>query len=177
MDLASDSLDVESLPTLGADAKIFSDLDLSLSLKAGSLHIARVAEAEIDSGSMSLKATKTGPNVTLERLSVTGLDGAAVDIQGAIGSRLDCGDGPFDEPIGCTISPCSFRVSRQVIGAGFWSNGQASFRRRRSPSTRTAGRRRWRGSRHRLVEGQWNGRRNSVRNRARSAVEGQRRAW
>ncbi len=85
VDLASDSLDVDSLPTLGANAKIFSDLDLSLSLKAGSLHIARVGEAEIDSGSMSLKATKRGPNVTVERLSVAGLDGAAVDIQGAMG--------------------------------------------------------------------------------------------
>ena len=75
VDLASDSLDVDSLPSLGAEAKIISDLDLSLSLKAGSLHIARVGEAEIDSGSMSLKATKRGPNVTLERLSVAGLDG------------------------------------------------------------------------------------------------------
>ena len=33
---------------------------------------------------MSLKATKRGPNVTLERLSVAGLDGATVDIQGAM---------------------------------------------------------------------------------------------
>ncbi len=84
VDLASDSLDVDSLPSLGAEAKIISDLDLSLSLKAGSLHIARVGEAEIDSGSMSLKATKRGPNVTLERLSVAGLDGATLDIQGAM---------------------------------------------------------------------------------------------
>ena len=60
VDLASDLLDVELLPSLSAEAKIISDLDLSLSLKAGSLHIARVGEAEIDSGSMSLKATKRG---------------------------------------------------------------------------------------------------------------------
>jgi hypothetical protein len=85
LDLASDSLDVDTLPSLGANAKILNDLDLSVSLRAGSLHIARVGEAEIDSGSMSLKATKKGPNVTLERLSVAGLDGASVDIQGAKG--------------------------------------------------------------------------------------------
>jgi len=84
VELASDSLDVDSLPSLGAEAKIIGDLDLSLSLKAGSLHVARVGEAEIDSGSMSLKATKRGPKVTLERLSVAGLDGATVEIQGGM---------------------------------------------------------------------------------------------
>ena len=85
MDLASDSLDVNSLPSLSADAKALSDIDFSISLKAGSLHIARVGEAEIDSGSMSLRATKRGPNVTLEHLTVAGLDGASLDIQGAMG--------------------------------------------------------------------------------------------
>ena len=84
MDLASDSLDVEALPSLAA-AKTIGDLDLSLSLRAGSLHIARVAETEIDSGSLAVNLTKTGPNVTLKRLSVTGLDGASLDVQGAFG--------------------------------------------------------------------------------------------
>ena len=84
VDLASDSLDVEALPSLAA-AKTIGDLDLSLSLRAGSLHIARVAETEIDSGSLAVNLTKTGPNVTLKRLSVTGLDGASLDVQGAFG--------------------------------------------------------------------------------------------
>ena len=84
VDLDSDSLDVEALPSLAA-AKTIGDLDLSLSLRAGSLHIARVAETEIDSGSLAVNLTKTGPNVTLKRLSVTGLDGASLDVQGAFG--------------------------------------------------------------------------------------------
>ena len=84
VDLASDSLDVEALPSLAA-AKTIGDLDLSLSLRAGSLHIARVGETEIDSGSLAVNLTKTGPNVTLKRLSVAGLDGASLDIQGAFG--------------------------------------------------------------------------------------------
>ena len=88
VDLASDLLDVDSLPSLSADAKALSDIDFSISLKAGSLHIARVGEAEIDSGSMSLRATKRGPNVTLEHLTVAGLDGASLDIQGAMGRDL-----------------------------------------------------------------------------------------
>jgi AsmA-like C-terminal region len=84
VDLASNSLDVDTLPSLAA-AKMIGDMDLSLSLSAGSLHIARLGEAEIDSGSMRLKAVKSGPNLTLERFSVAGLGGASVDIQGAMG--------------------------------------------------------------------------------------------
>ena len=82
LDLASDSLDVDALPSLAA-AKTIGDLDLSLSLRAGSLHIARVGETEIDSGSLAVNLTKTGPNVALKRLSVAGLDGASLEIEGA----------------------------------------------------------------------------------------------
>jgi uncharacterized protein involved in outer membrane biogenesis len=84
VDLASDSLDVDGLPSLAA-ANLIGDLDLSLSLRAGSLHIARVGEAQIDSGSLAVNVAKSGPNVTLKRLSVAGLDGASFDIEGAIG--------------------------------------------------------------------------------------------
>ena len=84
VDLASDSLDVDGLPSLAA-ANLIGDLDLSLSLRAGSLHIARVGEAQIDSGSLALNVAKSGPNVTLKRLSVAGLDGASFDVEGAIG--------------------------------------------------------------------------------------------
>ncbi len=84
VDLASDSLDIDALPSV-AVAKTIADLDLSLSLRAGSLHIARVGETEIDSGSLTVSLTKTGPNVALKRLSVTGLDGASVEIEGTVG--------------------------------------------------------------------------------------------
>ena len=66
-------------------ANLIGDLDLSLSLRAGSLHIARVGETQIDSGSLALNVAKSGPNVTLKRLSVAGLDGASFDVEGAIG--------------------------------------------------------------------------------------------
>ena len=84
VDLASDSLDVDGLPSLAA-GNLIGDLDLSLSLRAGSLHIARVGETQIDSGSLALNVAKTGPNVTLKRLSVAGLNGASLDIEGATG--------------------------------------------------------------------------------------------
>jgi AsmA family len=81
LDLATNSLDVDTLPSLAA-ARSIGDMDLSISLHAGSLHIARVGEAEVSSGPVSLKAVKTGPNVTLERLSMVGLGGASLDVQG-----------------------------------------------------------------------------------------------
>ncbi|HEY5204266.1 MAG TPA: AsmA family protein [Roseiarcus sp.] len=84
VDLASDSLDVDELPSLAA-GNLIGDLDLSLSLRAGSLHIARVGETQIDSGSLALNVAKSGPNITLKRLSVAGLDGASFDVEGAIG--------------------------------------------------------------------------------------------
>ena len=87
MDLSSDSLDVDALPNLNASAALVGDLDLSLALRANSLHIARVGAAEIDSGSLTLKLTKSGPNVSLERLSLAGLGGALVEAQGAVGSE------------------------------------------------------------------------------------------
>ena len=84
VDLMSDSLDVDGLPNLAA-GNLIGDLDLSLSLRAGSLHIARVGEAQIDSGSLTVNVAKSGPNVTLKRLSVAGLDGASFEVEGAIG--------------------------------------------------------------------------------------------
>ena len=84
LDLATDSLDVDTLPSLAA-TKAIGDMDFSISLNAGSLHIARVGETQIDSGSVALRAVKTGPNVTLERLSVAGLGGASLDVRGAMG--------------------------------------------------------------------------------------------
>ncbi len=84
LDLATNSLDVDTLPSLAA-GKMIGDMDLSISLRAGSLHIAHAGEAQVDSGSVVLKAVKTGPNVTLDRLSVAGLGGASLDIAGAMG--------------------------------------------------------------------------------------------
>ena len=85
MDLSSDSLDVDALPNLSAGAAMVDGLDLSVSLKTNALHVARLGEATIDSGSLMVKVEKSGPKVTLDRLSVTNLGGASVEAQGAYG--------------------------------------------------------------------------------------------
>jgi hypothetical protein len=87
MDLRSDALDVDALPNLGASADLLGDIDLSLALDAAKLRVARVGEAAIDSGSLSLKVTKTGADLSLDRLSVAGLGGATVEARGASGSQ------------------------------------------------------------------------------------------
>ncbi len=85
MDLSSDSLDVEALPSVSAGAALVDGLDLSLSLRAKALHVAHVGETAIDSGSLLLKLEKSGPKATLDRLSVDNLGGASVEAEGAYG--------------------------------------------------------------------------------------------
>ena len=170
VDLASNSLDVNSLPSLGADAKALSDIDFSISLKAGSLHIARVGEAEIDSGSMSLRATKRGPNVTLEHLTVAGLDGASVDIQGAMGRNSIAAMGRLRAD---RLHDFAALVSR--LAPGPWSRILVERAAELSPASLSfearGGADAERGARHQFVEGQRIGRRNSIHDWARSAAE------
>ncbi len=85
IDLSSDSLDVAALPTLSAGQTLFGDLDLSVALRAKSLHVSHVGEGEIDSGSLALKIEKSGPKATLQQLSVADLGGASVEAQGSYG--------------------------------------------------------------------------------------------
>ncbi len=87
MDLSSDALDIDALPNTSASAELLGDIDLSLALDAAKLRVARIGEAAIDSGSLSLKMTKTGPNLSLDRLSVAGLGGAAIEVRGAAGPQ------------------------------------------------------------------------------------------
>ena len=104
---------------------LIGDLDFSFSLRAGSLHIARVGEAQIDSGSLAVNVAKTGPNVALKRLSVAGLDGASFDIEGAIGPDSTAATGHLraDRLRDFAVLVCA---SRRAIGAGCWSSGRLS---------------------------------------------------
>lgn len=87
MDLRGDALDVDALPNLSASADLVGDIDLSVALEAAKLRVARVGEAAIDSGSLSLKVTKSGSEFSLDRFSVAGLGGAAIEARGASGSQ------------------------------------------------------------------------------------------
>ena len=77
--------DVATLPTLSASETLLGDLDLSIALRAKSLHVSRAGEGEIDSGSLGLKVKKSGPKATLEQLNVSNLGGASVEARGTFG--------------------------------------------------------------------------------------------
>ena len=85
LDLATPSLDLASLPNVGLATIMLSDLDLSVSLGADALHVADVNDAALETGSLSLKLTKTGPDVRLDRFRVENLGGASVEAEGASG--------------------------------------------------------------------------------------------
>jgi hypothetical protein len=82
VDLRSDALDIDAAPNLGANTDWLDDFDLSLDLEATKLRIAQVGQAAVDSGSLVLKATKTGPTFSLDRLSVQNLGGASIEAKG-----------------------------------------------------------------------------------------------
>ena len=148
--LATDSLDVDTLPSLAA-ARMTGDMDFSISLEARSLHVARVGETEVASGPVALKIIKSGPDVTLERLSVAGLGGASLDIAGAMGRELDCGDRPFAGRAGARfrlpgfasragrMEPDSSRSGGRALAGGAHLRGS---RRRRRAGDRFAARQR-----------------------------------
>ena len=84
-DLGADSLDLDALPSFQAAQSLIGDYDLSLSLEAKALSLAHVGEAGIDGASLVLKVGRTGPNLTLDRLAIAGLGGAALEATGAAG--------------------------------------------------------------------------------------------
>ena len=87
MDLRSDALDLDALPNVAASGDSFTDIDLSLTLDARAIRIARVGEGRVEGGPLALKLTKLGGNVRLDRLSIEALGGASVEASGAIDEK------------------------------------------------------------------------------------------
>jgi uncharacterized protein involved in outer membrane biogenesis len=83
MDLQTDSLDIDTLPNVGASGDLLGDIDLSLALDAHAIRVARIGEAQVESGSLTLKLTKQGDDIKLDRLSIADLGGASVEANGA----------------------------------------------------------------------------------------------
>jgi uncharacterized protein involved in outer membrane biogenesis len=96
MDLRSDALDLDALPNFGASGDYFRDTDLSLSLDADKIRVARVGDAEVEGGSLALKLTKQGDDVHLDRLSIADLGGASVEMNGALNAKARWLKGAID---------------------------------------------------------------------------------
>ena len=87
MDMQTDSLDIDALPNVSMGGGFLSDIDLSLALEAHAIRIARLGEAQVEGGSLSLKLTKQGDDVQLDHLSIADLGGASVEANGANGAK------------------------------------------------------------------------------------------
>ncbi len=84
-DLAANTLDLDTLPSLQATRSLVGDYDLSLSLDAKALRLAHVGDAAIEGASLALKVGRTGDRLTLDRLAIAGLGGATVEATGSAG--------------------------------------------------------------------------------------------
>jgi hypothetical protein len=80
--LRSDALDIDAAPNLEASAGWLDDFDLKLDLEATKLRIAQVGQSTVDSGSLVLRATKTGATFSLDRLKLDDLGGATIEARG-----------------------------------------------------------------------------------------------
>jgi len=87
VDLSSDALDVDALPDLNLSAGLIGDADLALALQAAKLRIGRPGDAEFESGSLALKMAKTGDDISVEKLSLSGLGGASIEASGDLGPK------------------------------------------------------------------------------------------
>jgi uncharacterized protein involved in outer membrane biogenesis len=87
MDLRTDSLDLDALPNLNVNSALWGALDLSLTLNARSLRIARLGEGQVEGGSLAVRLTKQNRDVRLDRLSIADLGGASVEASGAIDAK------------------------------------------------------------------------------------------
>ena len=87
MDLKSDALDVDALPDLSVSAGLIGDADLSLALEAAKLRVGRPGDVGFEGGSLGLKLTKSGHDLSLEKLALSGLGGASVEASGALGPK------------------------------------------------------------------------------------------
>jgi hypothetical protein len=87
MDLKSDALDVDALPDLSVGAGLIGDADLSLAVEAAKLRVGRPGDVGFEGGSLGLKLAKSGDDLSLEKLSLSGLGGASVEASGALGPK------------------------------------------------------------------------------------------
>lgn len=91
-DMRADALDIDGVPDLSGLMSTSSATDLSLSLDARAVRVARFGEGVLDAGRIVAQITRAGGAVELERFSIAGLGGADLTATGALdakGGRLD----------------------------------------------------------------------------------------
>jgi hypothetical protein len=141
IDLHSDALDMDAAPNLADGGDWLAGIDLSLALEASKLRIARIGQTALDSGSLVLRATKTGAAFSLDRLSLADLGGANIEAQGETTPtrkwaklRLDAAHLRDFAELVARVAPS--RYSRMLVErAEALSPARASFEARREGDT------------------------------------------
>ena len=82
--LATDRLDIGALPLMAETQVALADLDLSLGLRAKSIHIAQFGNGEFESGSLVANLTKQGASLKLDPFEIENLGGATLKMKGAL---------------------------------------------------------------------------------------------
>lgn len=95
-DLTSDALDLEALPNWREAAAAGADLDVSFALVARALKLASSDTGNVSAGRIAVTLNKTGPVITLERLSLADLGGATADIRGRSDRQSAHAEGRLD---------------------------------------------------------------------------------
>ena len=85
-DLTSPALDLDGVPDLSGAATAATGLDLSLSLTARAVRLARFGEGVIDAGRIGMRLSKTGDDIRLENFTIANLGGAALNANGSLGA-------------------------------------------------------------------------------------------
>jgi hypothetical protein len=99
LDLQSDAVDLDAFPSLAASRQLFGDIDLSVTLNARAIRIARLGEADLQGGALALRLSKQGDDFRLDRLTIGSLGGASIEASGAndksgrwLNARINAGD-------------------------------------------------------------------------------------
>ncbi|MDX7952570.1 hypothetical protein P7D22_15475, partial [Lichenihabitans sp. Uapishka_5] len=85
-DLQADTLDTGRLPALADVTGLFDPLDLSVGVAAHAVKLAHAGLGTLETGPLAFHVNKAGAAVTLDRFSLSGLDGASVSATGSLAS-------------------------------------------------------------------------------------------
>ena len=81
-DLSSQALDIDAAPDLTAALRATGDMDLSLTLDAQAVKVAKIGESMVSAGRIGARLVKTGDDINLERLAIDNLGGASIAATG-----------------------------------------------------------------------------------------------
>jgi len=116
-DFDSDELDLDAVPDVEASSRMFGGADFSLAVKSKAFKIARVGESELTGGSLIARIARTGDRLSVDRLSIDGLGGVALEFHGSKDRDAFQFDGSIDSG-----------TSREVLSLveraapGFWTH-------------------------------------------------------